>query len=128
MRITSKNPNKFSWEEITSNPDGKTSATTTMAIMICTIGTLCFLAGCIIKMINPDGNIDVITQSIVFVGIGAGLLGYKKSQEKVLFPAGEYAPNPDPDMPDDFDMSDDPTPPPIKDIDVDNLEDTPLNS
>lgn len=117
MRIAPKNPNKFSFVEMTSNPDGKTSATTTMAIIICMIGSLCFLVGCIAKMVNPDGNIDVITQSILFVSIGAGLLGYKKSQEKTLFPAGEYESNPDPDMVDDFDMTDDPTPPPIKDID-----------
>jgi len=72
---------RFSFGQMTSNENGKTSASGTMGILICIIGTLCFLMGCVDKMfLNKD--IDVITQSIIFVGIGAGLLGYRKSKEK----------------------------------------------
>lgn len=74
-------PNKFSFGQLTSNSDGKTSGSGTMGILICTVGTFCFLLGCIDKMWISH-TIDVITQSIAFVLIGAGLLGYRKSQEK----------------------------------------------
>ena len=72
------NLNKFSFAQMTSNSDGKTSASGTMGVLVCTIGTLCFLIGCLDKVfINKD--IDIITQSIIFVGIGAGLLGLRKT-------------------------------------------------
>ena len=72
---------RFSFGQMTSNENGKTSALGTMGVLICIAGTLCFLLGCVDKMfLNKD--IDVITQSIIFVGIGAGLLGYRKSREK----------------------------------------------
>jgi hypothetical protein len=75
------NINKFSFGQLTSNNDGKTSGSGTMGVLICTIGTLCFLLGCIDKMfINKD--IDVITQSIILVGIGAALLGHRNHVRK----------------------------------------------
>ena len=69
---------RFSFAQMTSNSkDGKTSASGTMGVLICTTGTLCFLIGCLDKVfINKD--IDIITQSIIFVGIGASLLGVRK--------------------------------------------------
>jgi hypothetical protein len=67
----------FSFAEMTSNNDGKTSGSGTMGVLICTVGTLCFLIGCIDKVfVNKD--VDIITQSIIFVTIGAGLLGLRK--------------------------------------------------
>jgi hypothetical protein len=82
---------RFSFGQMTSNENGKTSASGTMGILICVIGTLCFLMGCVDKMfLNKD--IDVITQSIIFVGIGAGLLGYRKSREKKVVSKVEQAP------------------------------------
>jgi hypothetical protein len=72
--------NKFSFGQMTSNSDGKTSGSGTMGILICTVGSLCFLLGAIDKLFIT-GNIDVITQSIIFVGIGATLLGYRKSKD-----------------------------------------------
>ena len=72
--------NKFSFGQMTSNSDGKTSGSGTMGILICTVGSLCFLLGAIDKLF-VSGNIDVITQSIIFVGIGATLLGYRKSKD-----------------------------------------------
>ena len=69
--------NKFSFAQMTSNESGKTSASGTMGVLICTVGTLCFLLGCVDKLfISKD--IDVITQSIMFVGIGVSLLGVRK--------------------------------------------------
>lgn len=74
----------FSFGQMTSNTDGKTSGSGTMGVLICTVGTLCFFIGCLDKVfINKD--VDIITQSIVFVTIGASLLGlrkFKNSNEK----------------------------------------------
>ncbi len=71
---------KFSFAQMTSNSNGKTSSSGTMGVLICTVGTFCFFLGCIDKMfIGKD--IDIITQAIVFVGIGAALLGYRKSKD-----------------------------------------------
>jgi hypothetical protein len=67
--------NRFSFAQMTSNSDGKTSASGTMGVLICTIGSISFLYGSIVK----DNNI--LLQSVVFTGIGAGLLGYRKSQD-----------------------------------------------
>jgi hypothetical protein len=70
---------KFSFAEMTSNNDGKTSSSGTMGVLICTIGTLCFLLGCLDKIFFGK-DIDIVIQSIIFVGIGASLLGYRKSK------------------------------------------------
>ncbi len=69
--------NKFSFAQMTSNESGKTSASGTMGVLICTVGTLCFLLGCVDKLFLSK-DIDVITQSIIFVGIGVSLLGVRK--------------------------------------------------
>ena len=69
---------KFSWAELFSNDNGKTSGTGFCGVVICVVGTLCFLLGCIDKMWITH-TIDVITQSIVFVGIGATLMGFRKA-------------------------------------------------
>lgn len=71
---------KFSFAEMTSNSSGKTSGSGTAGLYIVFIGGITFFMGCIDKMfLNKD--IDVVTQSIVFVGIGAALLGYRKSKD-----------------------------------------------
>jgi hypothetical protein len=84
---TKFNPEKFSFAEMTSNGNGKTSGSGTMGALICVVGSVCFLLGCIDKMwVSKD--IDIITQAIVFTGLGAGLLGlrkYKASTEKSSF-------------------------------------------
>jgi hypothetical protein len=71
------NISKFSWAELFSNDSGKTSGTAFCGIIICLVGSLCFLLGCIDKMWISH-SIDIITQSIVFVGIGATLMGVRK--------------------------------------------------
>jgi len=71
------NISKFSWGELFSNDSGKTSGTAFCGIIICLVGSLCFLLGCVDKMWISH-SIDIITQSIVFVGIGAALMGVRK--------------------------------------------------
>lgn len=67
----------FSFSQMTSNSDGKTSGSGTMGVLICVVGSFTFLLGCIDKMfINAD--IDILIQTIIFTGIGAGLLGLRK--------------------------------------------------
>ena len=67
---------KFSFGEMTSNNDGKTSATSTSGVYIIGIGGLCFLLG-VIDTAFLKGGIDIINQSIMFTTIGAALLGVK---------------------------------------------------
>ena len=71
------NISKFSWAEMFSNDSGKTSGTAFCGIIICLVGSLCFLLGCIDKM-WVSHSIDIISQSIIFVGIGAALMGVRK--------------------------------------------------
>lgn len=72
-----KDISKFSWSELFSNSDGKTSGTAFTGIVIAMAGTFCFVLGCIDRMFLSS-SIDVISQSIVFVSIGAGLVGVRK--------------------------------------------------
>lgn len=78
---------RFSIAQMTSNSDGKTSGSGTMGVLICTVGTFAFLLGCVDKMfIHNDA--DIITQTIIFTGIGAALLGYRKSVDQNLPESG----------------------------------------
>ena len=67
---------KFSFGEMTSNPNGKTSATSSAGIYIVFIGGLSFIMG-VINVMFIDKSVDIISQSVIFTGIGAGLLGVK---------------------------------------------------
>ena len=69
--------NKFSFTEMFSNENGKTSGTAFCGVIICIVGTITFFLGCIDKMWVTH-TVDVISQSIVFVGIGATLMGVRK--------------------------------------------------
>jgi hypothetical protein len=71
---------KFSFAQLTSNSDGKTSASGTAGLYIVFIGGICFLLGCIDKMFL-DKSVDILAQTIIFVSIGATLLGYRKSKD-----------------------------------------------
>jgi hypothetical protein len=62
---------------MTSNGDGKTSGSGSMGVLIVVIGCLTFLLGAIDRIFFSH-SIDIMTQTIVFTGIGAGLLGLKK--------------------------------------------------
>ena len=67
---------KFSFGEMTSNNNGKTSATSSAGLYIIFIGGLSFFLGVIDKMFL-DKTIDVINQAVMFTTIGAALLGVK---------------------------------------------------
>jgi hypothetical protein len=70
---------RLSIAQMTSNESGKTSASGTMGVIICLIGALCFALGCVGVMWFSAGS-EIITQSIVVIGMGAALLGYRKSK------------------------------------------------
>jgi hypothetical protein len=86
---------KFSFGELTSNSNGKTSGSGTAGIYIVAIGGICFILGCVDKMVLK-GTTDIITQSIVLIGIGATLLGYRKSKD-----GGAQIPEESADKPED---------------------------
>jgi hypothetical protein len=83
MKKLIANMEKFSFAQLTSNSNGKTSGSGTAGLYIVFIGGICFLLGCIDKMFL-DKSIDILTQSIVMVTIGAALLGYRKSKDGVV--------------------------------------------
>ena len=77
---------KFSWAQMTSNSDGKTSGSGTLGIVAGFAGVLAFLYGVVdYSFISKEGTI--MTQSIVVLTIGAGLLGYRKSREASIINA-----------------------------------------
>ena len=76
------NINKFSFGQLTSNSDGKTSGSGTAGLFIVAIGGLCFIFGCVVKYLN--NSIDIVTPSSFIIGIGASLLGYRKSKDSQL--------------------------------------------
>ena len=71
---------RFSFAQLTSNSDGKTSGSGTAGLYIVFIGGVCFFLGCIDKMFL-DKSVDILTQSIILISIGATLLGYRKSKD-----------------------------------------------
>ena len=64
---------KFSFGQLTSNSDGKTSGSGTEGLLISTIGAICFLYATIFS--HPE----LIANILLFTGMGVGLLGYRKS-------------------------------------------------
>jgi len=70
---------QFSFAQMVSNSSGKTSSSGVFGCLICAVGCLGFLAG-VVDAICFSKNIEIIGQSILMVGIGAGLLGYRKSK------------------------------------------------
>jgi hypothetical protein len=81
-----KDIGKFSWAEMTSNESGKTSASGTVGVIISLIGALGFLLGVVDKMFLGK-SIEVLDQSIFVIGIGVGLLGYRKGKDPNSTPA-----------------------------------------
>ena len=64
--------NKFSFAEMFSNKDGKTSGSGTMGILVITISIFCFAYGCIIKDYN------IINQCVFLIGLAFAALGVRK--------------------------------------------------
>lgn len=69
--------NKFSVAQMMSNDSGKTSGSGTCGVVVVIVGTFCFLLGTIGNMFFKTGT-EIITESIVLVGIGVTLLGTRK--------------------------------------------------
>ena len=90
------NLDRFSFAQMTSNSDGKTSGSGTMGVLTMTVGLLTFLIGTIHFIVVKDSTI--MMQSIAIIGIGTGLLGYRKSKDgkvtkdAVTAPHDEYTP------------------------------------
>lgn len=70
--------NKFSFAQMTSNSDGKTSASGSAGVACVAVGLIAFLVGAVDHFIHA--NNDIMTQSMILVTLGAGLLGYRKSR------------------------------------------------
>ena len=73
---------KFSFAEMTSNSDGKTSGAGVMGIYVIIIGGIGFILGCIDKLYIHN-DIQIISESIIFTGIGATLMGVRLWQSAV---------------------------------------------
>jgi len=63
---------KFSFTELTSNANDKTSASGVAGLLIVCISSLMFIYGCLVNVT------DIISNSVFLVTVGAGLLGLKK--------------------------------------------------
>ena len=74
------NLDRFSFAQMTSNSDGKTSGSGSMGVFTIAVGLLTFLMGAT-NVIFFDGTGMIMTQSIVIITIGTGLLGYRKSKD-----------------------------------------------
>ena len=73
----------LSLAEMTSNGNGKTSGSGTMGVLVIVTGCLCFLLGTIDYFIEKVPSADVLIYSTGIITIGAGLLGYRKSKDKI---------------------------------------------
>jgi hypothetical protein len=70
---------KFSFAQMCSNSDGKTSGSGTMGVLTVSVGLIAFLMGAVDFIISDKA--DIMTQSLAVVGMGVGLLGYRKSKD-----------------------------------------------
>lgn len=75
------NIGKFSFAQLTSNSDGKSSMSGTMGGYLCTVGGICFALGAI-DFAKGTGKNDIMMYSSGVIAIGAGLLGWRKSKQK----------------------------------------------
>lgn len=74
---------KFSFAEMVSNNDGKTSSSGVMGVYIIVLSVVGFLYGCV--EFHYSYRPDVMMYASANILVGAGLLGYRKSKtEKSL--------------------------------------------
>jgi len=78
---------KFSFSQMTSNSDGKTSSSGTMGVYIIIMSVLAFVYGCF--EFHYSGKADVMMYSSANIIVGAGLLGYRKSVDKTSIENGQ---------------------------------------
>lgn len=81
--MTKFQPSKFSFAEMTSNRNGKTSASGTMGSLLIAIGGLTFLLAVLGFLIAGFNVENILIQSIALCYAGAMLLGYRKGQETI---------------------------------------------
>jgi len=74
---------KWSFAEMTSNEDGKTSSSGTMGVFTIFIGSIGFLFSLFMAAFY-NGTPDYVYISVMVISIGAGLLGYRKSVSKEI--------------------------------------------
>lgn len=87
QQIVQENINRFSFAQMTSNNNGKTSGSGTMGVYLIFIGGL---IGLIASLDALFGNSTETSNVLLFatgsIMTGAGLLGYRKSKEGVMEP------------------------------------------
>lgn len=74
---------KFSFGEMTSNGNGKTSVSGTSGFVLIIVGAIAFLTSLIASICGKLG-IEYVYASFAVIVIGAGLLGYKKKISKEI--------------------------------------------
>jgi hypothetical protein len=79
--------NRFSFAQMTSNADGKTSSSGTMGVYIIVMSVLAFIYGCF--EFHYSGKADIMMYSSANILVGAGLLGYRKSVDKTSIENGQ---------------------------------------
>lgn len=79
--------NRFSFAQMTSNSDGKTSGSGTCGVFIIIISCLCFCYGCF--EFHYSGKADIMMYATGNIALGAGLLGYRKSVDKTSIENGQ---------------------------------------
>lgn len=72
---------KFSFHELTSNANGKTSASGVAGLFVILIGGLSFFIGALTYILS-DPDATILTESVFLTGIGASLLGVRKVQNR----------------------------------------------
>lgn len=78
-KISRLNIDKFSFAQLVSNNSGKTSGSGTMGVLISTVGCIGFLCS-VICMLFKTSVPNLANESLAVIGIGAALLGYRKSK------------------------------------------------
>jgi hypothetical protein len=93
QQIVQDNINRFSFAQMTSNKDGKTSSSGTMGVYIITMSVIAFLYGC--YEFHSSNKTDIMMYASANILVGAGLLGYRKSKDIAVEPTepvGEETP------------------------------------
>lgn len=75
--------NKFSFAQMVSNSDGKTSGSGTMGCLVVIVGCIGFLSG-ILNVILGDGDGQIMMYSTGFIGAGVTLLGVRKTRDSTV--------------------------------------------
>lgn len=78
------NINTFSWSQMLSNSNGKTSASAVAGISTTFVGLFGFLMGAVFFIYAKDGSIMMYSSALV--GTGVGVLGYRKSKDTNILP------------------------------------------